>query len=132
MKEPEPRPTMMLGGFHEETEEELLRRVVLHEFGHALGCVHEQANPNIDIPWDRVKVYTYYWKNFRWDRETVDQNIFLRYQPSDVDATRHDPASIMQYPVSNEHTTRDFEIGWNTELSETDKEFISTMYPFSF
>jgi hypothetical protein len=41
----------------------------------------------------------------------------------------HDPKSIMQYPVSNELTTGDFEIGWNTELSEMDKNFIAEMYP---
>jgi hypothetical protein len=35
----------------------------------------------------------------------------------------------MQYAVPNGLTIGDFEIGWNTELSETDTEFIGRMYP---
>jgi hypothetical protein len=126
----EPQPTMILGGFTQDADEELLRRVVLHEFGHALGCVHEQANPTIDIPWDTDKVYAYYWTFHGWNQEMVDRNVLMRYQKSEVHYTQHDPKSIMQYPVNNEHTLGDFEIGWNTTLSDTDKIFIGRMYPY--
>jgi serralysin len=27
--------------------------VVLHEFGHALGCPHEHQHPEYDIDWNR-------------------------------------------------------------------------------
>lgn len=128
---PDPQPTMTLGGFTKDTGEELLRRVVLHEFGHAIGCVHEQANPTIEIPWDVPKVYAYYLAVHGWDKDTVDRNVLKRYQPSEVEFTQHDPTSIMQYPVNNAHTIGNFEIGWNTTLSDTDKVFISQMYPFS-
>jgi Bacterial pre-peptidase C-terminal domain. len=36
----------------------------------------------------------------------------------------------MHYPVPKEHTIGGFEVGWNRELSETDKQFIKTVYPF--
>lgn len=124
-----PWSTMTLGGLDEETEQEIVRRVVLHEFGHAIGCVHEQSNPSIDIPWDKKKVYEFY-ANYGWDKEKVDRNVLKRYSKSDVEYTHHDPASIMQYPVHNDHTIGDFEISWNTELSETDKAFIYSMYPY--
>jgi hypothetical protein len=124
-----PLPTMTLGGFKSETADELLRRVVLHEFGHAIGCVHEQSNPTIDIPWDKEKVYTYY-SRFGWDRDLINRNVLQRYSQSEVKFSAHDPTSIMQYPVPNELTIGDFEIGWNTELSDTDKRFISSMYPY--
>jgi hypothetical protein len=121
-------PTMTLGGFHHRTDDELMRRVVLHEFGHAIGCVHEQANPSINIPWDKDAVYAYY-EQFGWDKDKVDHNVLRRYAPSEVHFTQHDPQSIMQYPVNKAHTLNGFEIGWNTTLSPMDIDFIGRMYP---
>jgi hypothetical protein len=121
--------TMTLGGFTEHAEDKEMRRVVLHEFGHAIGCVHEQSNPTIDIPWDIEKVYTYY-ARLGWDKDMVDRNVLKRYAKSEVHFTNHDPVSIMQYPVNREHTLNGFEIGWNTELSARDKDFIARMYPY--
>ena len=39
-------PSMNLGWLTINTSDEEYRRVVLHEFGHALGLVHEHQNPN--------------------------------------------------------------------------------------
>ena len=124
------RATMNYGWLDSTTGDEELRRVVLHEFGHALGCIHEHQNPAGAIPWDREAVYAYYGgaPNY-WSRDQVDQNLFRKY---DVDQTRFsalDLASIMLYPIPNEHTVGDFEVGSNGELSDPDKEFIATIYP---
>jgi hypothetical protein len=35
----------------------------------------------------------------------------------------------MIYSVRNEFTIGDYEVGWNTDLSATDKEYIGTVYP---
>ena len=43
--------SMRLGGFAPETDPTIVRRTVLHEFGHAIGCIHEQASPASKIPW---------------------------------------------------------------------------------
>jgi serralysin len=59
----------------------------------------------------------------------VDRNVLMRYSTSETHFTEHDSTSIMQYPVSKELTTGGFEIGWNCDLSETDKRFIKAMYP---
>jgi hypothetical protein len=128
-KRPDPEPTMTLGGFSRRTDDLEVQRVVLHEFGHALGCIHEQANPTIKIPWDKEKVYAYYKAHAGWSKARVDLNVLKRYSKSQVRFTQHDPQSIMQYPVPNELTRGDFEIGWNNTLSETDKVFIQAMYP---
>jgi hypothetical protein len=125
------RPTMQLGGFHADADEVELRRTVLHEFGHALGCVHEQASPAASIPWDAEKVYEFYHRWHGWGRAQTLQNVLHRYNVQEVYFTHHDPTSIMQYPVRSELTTGDFEIGWNTELSLGDKSFIARMYPAS-
>jgi hypothetical protein len=126
---PQSKATMTLGGFTKDTDPVNLRRVVIHEFGHAIGCVHEQSSPTVRIPWDKEKVYAFY-KTYGWDKAKVDHNVFKRYDKLEVFFTpHHDPCSIMQYPVPNELTICDFQIGWNTELSETDKVFIAQMYP---
>jgi hypothetical protein len=35
----------------------------------------------------------------------------------------------MIYPIPNDLTIGDFEVGWTMDLSETDKAFIATLYP---
>lgn len=128
-KAPSYKPTMQFGGFTESTNDLEIQRVVLHEFGHAIGCIHEHSNPSMDIPWDVEKVYSFYQQNQGWGKELVDHNVLKRYCESEIVFSRHDPTSIMQYPVPNYLTRGDYEIGWNLELSAGDKALISKMYP---
>jgi hypothetical protein len=104
--------------------------VVTHEFGHAIGCIHEHQNPANNIPWDKEAVYRYYQgpPNY-WTREQVDINLFTRYEADISQFSAFDPQSIMLYPIPNEFTIGDFEVGWNKALSATDKQFIATVYP---
>lgn len=121
-------PTMQLGGFTADADDVELRRTVLHEFGHAIGCIHEQASPAANILWDEERVYDYYEKWQGWDRETTHANVLVRYGPTGFRFTDHDPYSIMQYPVPAELTLDGSSIGWNNELSAKDREFIARMY----
>jgi hypothetical protein len=134
MSVPSDQPTMFLGGPNGNLarvgDAAERRRIVLHEFGHALGCIHEQARPNSPIPWDEDKVYAYYAQHHGWDRAAVDANIFKRYAPDDLRASdTYDTTSIMQYAVDSALTRDGFSIPWNMELSDTDKEFIARAYP---
>jgi len=122
-------PTMRLGGFTADMDGETMKATALHEFGHAIGCVHEQASPAANIPWDEQKVYEYYRQWQDWDDDKIYRNVLFRYAVADVRFTDHDPGSIMQYPVPPELTRDGFEIGWNNDLSELDKAFIGRMYP---
>jgi hypothetical protein len=90
-------PTLNLGGFTADTPELELRRTALHEFGHAIGCIHEQASPAANIPWDPPKVYAYYRRWQGWDEQTTYQNVLVRYSEAGIRFTRHDVRSIMQY-----------------------------------
>ncbi len=127
---PPTHPTMNLGWLTHETDEEEFRRVVLHEFGHALGCLHEHQSPSGGIPWDKQAVYEYYQgpPNY-WSKEEVDKNLFKRYQEDMTQYSSFDPQSIMLYPIPNQLTHGDFEIGWNNSLSPVDRKYIAALYP---
>jgi hypothetical protein len=120
--------TMNYGWLTPTTPDDEYSRVVIHEFGHALGCIHEHQNPDANIPWDKPAVYAYY-ERLGWSKEDVDHNLFWVYNRDSTQFSRFDTKSIMLYAVPNELTTGDFEIGWNRGLSPMDKEFVGTMYP---
>ncbi|WP_254865167.1 Tolloid-like protein 1 [Bacillus cereus] len=127
---PQDMPTMHLQGFNSNTSETFLSQVVLHQFGHALGLGDEHHNPENTIPWDKEAVYRYYIEELGWSKANVDSNVLAKLDPRGTAHTPHDPKSIMQFPVPNELTIGDYEIGFNTTLSEVDKRFIGQMYPF--
>ena len=123
--------TMNLGWLTAETEQEEYDRVVLHEFGHMLGAIHEHQSPSGGIPWDEEKVFAFYggYPN-NWDHDTIQFNVLDRYSADQVNATAFDPYSIMLYPVDKSLTKGGFEIPWrNAKLSELDKEWVKVMYP---
>lgn len=121
-------PTMNYGWLLPDTPDEEYSRVVLHEFGHALGAIHEHMHPDAGIPWDRPKVYDYYSK-MGWTADEVDNNIFKKYDKDQLNTSTYDKSSIMHYAVPDELTIGHWEIAWNTELSDSDKKFITNQYP---
>lgn len=122
--------TMNFGWFNDRTPDYEIRRTTLHEFGHALGLIHEHQNPLQNIQWDVEKVYTYYAQTQGWSRQDVDQNLFRKYSSTQTQFCRYDPLSIMHYSVPKQLTLDGFEVRWNFQLSAEDKSFIGRMYPF--
>ena len=123
--------TMNFGWLTPSSADNEYSRVVTHEFGHALGCIHEHQNPAANIPWDKEAVYRYYAgpPNF-WSRQETDVNLFQKYAESLTQFSDFDPLSIMLYSIDNALTLGDFAVGWNRQLSPTDKAFIGVLYPF--
>ena len=124
--------TMNFGWLNAETDDEELSRVVLHEFGHALGFIHEHQNPVDGIQWNEEAVLAYYMgaPNF-WDEEQVRFNVLEAYSKEQIEFTAFDAESIMLYPVPKEFTLNGFEVLWqNHQLSEVDKRFVASVYPF--
>ncbi|HTF94509.1 MAG TPA: M12 family metallopeptidase [Cellvibrio sp.] len=121
------KPTMNYGWLLPDTKDDEYSRVVLHEFGHALGAIHEHQHPAAGIPWDRPKVYEYYARQ-GWSKDQVDNNLFKKYNSDQLNTSSYDRASIIHYAVPNELTVGDWEIPWNTALSETDKIFMKEQY----
>lgn len=121
--------TMNFGWFDASTDDTEFSRTVIHEFGHALGMIHEHQHPLANIPWDKKKVYRYYASTQGWTRAEVDNNLFAKYSLDQTNTSAYDKASIMHYPVDESLTIGTFSVGWNTALSPTDKTFIASVYP---
>ena len=99
--------------------------VILHEFGHAIGLIHEHQNPVHGIRWNKDVVY----RDLggppnNWPKATVDFNMFATYDRSQVNATDVDPKSIMLYAIPATWTLDGFSSEPNAVLSDLDKAFI--------
>jgi serralysin len=122
-------PTMNYGWLKADSTDEELQRVVLHEFGHALGLIHEHQNPAGGILWDRAAVMRELSAPpNNWPPDVIETNMFQPYSQTETNYTQVDPHSIMMYPVPATWTTDGFSVGLNGALSETDKAFIRQAY----
>ena len=122
-------PTMNFGWFSDKTSEEDFAQTILHEFGHALGCIHEHQSPSAGILWNKPVVYEYYEQEYKWEKAKVDKNIFQAYDKNITQFSSFDETSIMNYPIPVQLTTNEYSTTWNNELSEADKSFIAGAYP---
>lgn len=123
------KQTMNFGWLTDSTSEAEFSRVIVHEFGHALGCIHEHQSPAASIPWNKPAVYNYYKTTQGWDTAKTDNNMFRLYEATTTQFSTFDPSSIMLYAIPSSLTTNGYSTGWNTQLSQTDKDFIAKAYP---
>lgn len=129
---PKYQPTMNFGWLKADTTDTEYERVAVHEFGHALGCIHEHQNPAANLKWNKPEVYRVFSgpPNF-WTKEQIDHNIFARYSKIQTNFTVFDPDSIMLYAFPDSFFQNGKGTKSNTHLSKKDKEFIAQMYPTS-
>lgn len=129
LQAPQNQPTMKLA-LTPSSSEKLFSRVVLHEFGHVLGLIHEHQNPVGGIQWNKKAVYKELTGPlYEWTPEQVEINIFESLSIPQIQFTSFDPWSIMLYPIPARWTLDGFSSNWNYSLSEIDKEFIRSLYP---
>jgi hypothetical protein len=123
-------PTMHYGWLGPSTPDPEFRRTVLHEFGHALGLVHEHQSPSSGvIKWNPTAVYDECWRLHHWTTAQVDENILHRYSTNETQFSTFDPASIMIYPIPKSWTTDGYTVNWNDDLSATDRSYVAVLYP---
>ncbi|KAI1062937.1 hypothetical protein LB507_005566 [Fusarium sp. FIESC RH6] len=108
------------------------RAVILHEFGHALGLLHEHQSPahgnravqNIEA------AYKLYEGTQGWTREQIYEQVINVYNKSNVsNYSQVDIQSIMHYPQPKELTGLKEDIPYNLSLSDLDKAYMILQYP---
>jgi hypothetical protein len=121
---------MNFGWLNDDTPDDEYERVVVHEFGHALGCIHEHQQPNEHLKWNQDAVYAAFSgpPNY-WSKADIDHNILEKYSPQGISATRFDRKSIMLYQFDGSLFTDKKGTPLNTHLSQLDEEMIGQMYP---
>jgi len=120
--------TMNLDLINDDGEEnvKINRSIILHEFGHVLGMLHEHQHPESDINWNLSIIYNYYQKYFNWSKEMVDNNILYKYNNKDIIKNNYDEKSIMHYDFNSLITGKKYER--NYLLSNSDIIFLKTIY----
>ncbi len=130
---PQNRQTMNFGWFDADTSDQEFSRTTIHEFGHALGCIHEHQNPTVSIPWDKrlctsIMLIHKHRHGLRpklirtCSQSTAQMSLSTRSSTLRRSCVTRCPRSL---------TIGNYSIGWNNYLSPMDKTFINRAYPFS-
>jgi hypothetical protein len=127
---PKHEPTMNFGWLRDDTDDTEYERVVVHEFGHALGAIHEHQAPGAKLKWNIPEVYRVFSgpPNY-WSKADIDFNILQRYSRTQTNSTSFDRRSIMLYAFPGSLFTDGKGTPTNTHLSPRDEKFIAQMYP---
>ena len=160
LRVPKNRPTMNLGWLDDDTQYDVSKlkgtgMVVLHEFGHAIGMIHEHQNPNGNpIVWNKPVVYADLARTNGWNQAMVDANMFKKYGDYElckkaqeesgpertmnvknycegelVNGSHYDPTSIMHYFFPQTWIKEGPEsLVVNREYSSLDEEWIRKYY----
>ena len=114
------KPSMNIG--------QCVESIVIHEFCHALGMIHEHQNPRGNpIKWNKPVVYETMGKH-GFDKSMVDVNLFNRMSTEHINGSDFDSSSIMIYDIPPQFTTDGFSVRRNLWLSDLDKKWIKQIY----
>jgi hypothetical protein len=102
---------------------------IIHEFGHAIGLIHEHQNPRgVPIDWDEEAVYAWAASTQGWSRDVTYHNIIQRYAVDQTNGSDYDSKSIMHYFFAPELTMDRVGVDANLILSPMDTKWIGKVY----
>ena len=104
--------------------------VVVHEFGHMLGMIHEHQRPKEPMNWNKEIVY----KSLggppnNWSREEVDNQIFKQWDINTLNSSNFDKHSVMEYIFPNNFFTSPPNLTPTKYLSNLDIIWVNKIYP---
>jgi serralysin len=120
-------PTMNFGWLLTGLGEEDYRAVVLHEFGHALGLIHEHQREDAEMDWNKTLVRLHFQDH---TPEWIEHNVFKAVPQVETNhSSQVDLESIMAYPIPPALSKSGKGFPFNTKLSPIDIEHIKCIYP---
>ena len=133
---PDDQHTVNLGWIDDDTDYDNITyrgtgQVVMHEFGHAMGMIHEHENPiNNPICWNKACVSCVLsGPPNQWDQQMIDHNMFQKYSKNQINGSTYDPLSIMEYFFPRSWVACGPNLRKNTTYSEMDKKWLGCAYP---
>jgi hypothetical protein len=128
-------PTVNLGWLRVDSSLDEAEAVVLHEFGHVLGLLHEHSHPDPAFVWNKEAVYRIFAGPPHFQtKESIDHSFFTTWQHDQFPFTKpYDVRSIMQYGFPREcfaDGTEALPTERNMAISAGDREFVSRLYPY--
>jgi hypothetical protein len=127
---PQNEPTLNLEAFTAQTSDEEYRRVVRHEFGHAIGCVHEHMRSELVAKLDVRKTRRYFQQTQGWTAREVDQQVLTPLESRSIFGTDlADEDSVMCYQLPGSITKDGKPIKGGADINANDAAFIATIYP---
>lgn len=125
---PRNEPTINFGWLDDKLPEKDYIQIVLHEFGHILGLIHEHQSPATRMNWNKSYVYWYFWQHYNWTKTKVDTNLFQEFEKTTTQYSSLDKDSIMGYYIPPQFTLDKQIFSQNYILSAMDKKYISKIY----
>lgn len=100
---------------------------VTHEFGHALGLVHEHTNPGVTVTLLRNKTIRYYYDKYGWDANTTKVNLFNAGERCLRDPTFNEN-SVMGYKIPAEITKEGIDLLPGKDITQRDLTCAVSLY----